>query len=126
MITEIARRDPQDYSRQWESTRGRGTAVKHAALLIESLSSNVPLTMQKCISLLEPHWSCTAYVMRSSLVSAWGNIFYALHNLQADEGKAQSLIQSKQRILDRLMERFKDVNAFTRYEMPLHASSIAA
>ena len=117
MVQEITKASPHDYSSQWEASRGRSLAVKSIAKLIEHLGSAVPLSLLKQSSALEPYWCCTAYPIRSALVSALGELILALKVENAsnnEQEQQQHHHQQQQQMLDRLILRFADVNAFTR------------
>eukprot|EP00803_Ostreobium_quekettii_P008035 evm.model.scf_1145EXC.7 EVM.evm.TU.scf_1145EXC.7 scf_1145EXC:41536-50265(+) len=118
LIAELTAIGPQDYNDQWTATGRTSQLVKNNAALIEALSVAVPASVRKSLSLLEPYWGTTAFPIRSALVTAYGNILIASEKLCVDAAekdiKAMSYIQAKQQMLDRLLERFRDGNAYTR------------
>ena len=100
---------PHDYSHQWDASKGRSQAVKSVSKLLECLGDAVPASLLKQSSALEPYWCCTAYPMRSALVSVLGSLVLSLEG-EERTNKQQELHQ----MLDRLLQRFADTNAFTR------------
>lgn len=106
LFQELTKTSPKDWSLQWESTKGRSTSIKSISRLIECFGDQLADCMIRHSAVLEPYWSCTAHPIRNALLSITGAMIQVLDH---PNGREQQF-----KLLDRLLQRFFDVNAFTR------------
>eukprot|EP00210_Caulerpa_lentillifera_P005529 g5288.t1 len=105
-VQELTKTSPKDWSVQWDATKGRSSSIKSISKLIEALGDILADCMVRYSAALEPYWSCSAHPIRSALLCLTGAMVQALDH---PNGRDQ-----QRKMLDRLMQRFLDINAFTR------------
>ncbi|KAK9839654.1 hypothetical protein WJX81_003584 [Elliptochloris bilobata] len=118
LLREVASVDPAVYERQQKEDAAGTGGVRNVAAFVAELAEQVPRTVAAHISLLAPHLGGRAYSLRSAIVTAIGHLIVrAFPSAPGDDADAQGMRArqlSKQRLLDTLVERALDANAFTR------------
>ncbi|KAJ3683828.1 hypothetical protein LUZ60_014055 [Juncus effusus] len=108
LIREIGRVDPKDYSRDT-------TGAENVGRFLIDLASHSPKLVSTNIGILVPHFGGDSYKIRNSLVGVLGKLVAkAFNDLDGDVSNKSLRLRGKQAMLDVLLERFRDVSAYTR------------
>ncbi|XP_068660218.1 condensin-1 complex subunit CAP-D2 [Aristolochia californica] len=108
LIREIGRTNPRDYVRDTAGADNIGR------FLVE-LADRLPKLVSTNIGILIPHFGGESYKIRNALVSVLGKLVAkAFNDVEGDVSSKSVLLRSKQAMLEILLERCKDVSAYTR------------
>ncbi|XP_074306747.1 condensin-1 complex subunit CAP-D2 isoform X2 [Silene latifolia] len=108
LIREIGRTNPKDY------TKDTAGAENIGRFLVE-LSERLPKLVSTNIGVLVPHFGGESYKIRNSLVAVLGKLVSkAFKDENVDGSSKSSRLRTKQAMLEILMERCRDVSAYTR------------
>ena len=92
-------------------------AAKHVGLFLTELADTMPKLVGTNLALLLPHFGCEAYGLRSGLVQMVGQLVIHIQVIFGDGASAKQeevRVKSKQALLDLLIDRARDSNAFAR------------
>ncbi|KAK6149081.1 hypothetical protein DH2020_016606 [Rehmannia glutinosa] len=108
LIREIGRTDPKDYVKDTVGSENIGR------FLVE-LSDRLPKLLSTNIGLLVPHFGGESYKIRNALVAVLGKLIAKAFNDVEGEVSSKSIrLRTKQAMLEILLERCRDVSAYTR------------
>ncbi|XP_015695348.1 condensin complex subunit 1 isoform X1 [Oryza brachyantha] len=108
LIREIGRTDPKDY------VRDSGGADNVGRFLVE-LADRLPKLMSTNLGVLIPHFGGESYKIRNSLVGVLGKLAAkAFKDVEGDSNSHSLRLRSKHAMLEILIERCRDVSAYTR------------
>ncbi|KAL5197064.1 hypothetical protein ABZP36_000576 [Zizania latifolia] len=108
LIREIGRTDPKDYVRD---TAGADNVGR---FLVE-LADRLPKLMSTNLGVLIPHFGGDSYKIRNSLVGVLGKLAAkAFKDVEGDSSTHSLRLRSKHAMLEILIERCRDVSAYTR------------
>ncbi|KAK8916246.1 hypothetical protein KSP39_PZI022560 [Platanthera zijinensis] len=108
LVREIGRTDPKDYVRD-------GLGAENVGRLIVELADRMPRLISTNIGVLIPHFGGESYKIRNALVGVLGKLVVkAFNDLEKDQSSKIMRLRGKQAMLDILIERCKDVSAYTR------------
>ncbi|KAL6498518.1 Condensin-1 complex subunit CAP-D2 [Orobanche hederae] len=108
LIREIGRTNPKEYVKDTVGAENIGR------FLVE-LSDRMPKVLSTNIGLLVPHFGGESYKIRNALVSVLGKLIAKAFNDVEGEVSSKSIrLRTKQAMLEILMERCRDVSAYTR------------
>ncbi|GER25793.1 condensin complex subunit 1 [Striga asiatica] len=108
LIREIGRTNPKDYIKDTVGAENIGR------FLVE-LSDRLPKLLSTNIGLLVPHFGGESYKIRNALVSVLGKLIAKAFNDVEGEVSSKSIrLRTKQAMLEILLERCRDVSAYTR------------
>ncbi|XP_020579522.1 condensin complex subunit 1 [Phalaenopsis equestris] len=108
LIREFGLTDPKDYARD-------GIGAENVGRFIVELADRMPRLMSTNVGFLVPHFGGESYRIRSALVGVLGKLVAkAFKYLEGDENSKALRLRGKQAMLDILIERCKDVSAYTR------------
>ncbi|KAG8099187.1 hypothetical protein GUJ93_ZPchr0013g37460 [Zizania palustris] len=108
LIREIGRTDPKDYVRD---TAGADNVGR---FLVE-LADRLPKLMSTNLGVLIPHFGGDSYKIRNSLVGVLGKLAAkAFKDVDGDSSTHSLRLRSKHAMLEILIERCRDVSAYTR------------
>ncbi|KAF7819108.1 condensin complex subunit 1 [Senna tora] len=108
LIREIGRTNPKDYVRDTVGAENVGR------LLVE-LADRLPKLVSTNIGILVPHFGGESYKIRNALVSVLGKLIAKAFKDDEGEMSSKSIrLRTKQAMLEILLERCKDVSAYTR------------
>ncbi|KAG8079469.1 hypothetical protein GUJ93_ZPchr0007g4608 [Zizania palustris] len=108
LIREIGRTDPKDYVRD---TAGADNVGR---FLVE-LADRMPKLMSTNLGVLVPHFGGDSYKIRNSLVGVLGKLAAkAFKDVEGDSSTHSLRLRSKHAMLEILIERCRDVSAYTR------------
>lgn len=108
IIREIGRSNPKDYVKDTAGAENIGR------FLVE-LSERLPKLISTNIGILVPHFGGESYKIRNALVGVLGKLVSKA--FKEDEGEVSSKsvrLRTKQAMLEILLERCRDVSAYTR------------
>lgn len=108
LIREIGRTDPKDYARD-------GAGADNVGRFLVELADRSPKLMSTNLGVLLPHFGGESYKIRNSLVGVLGKL--AAKACKDDDGNSSThsmRLRSKQAMLEILIERCRDVSAYTR------------
>jgi condensin complex subunit 1 len=105
LIREIGRTDPKDYVRD-------GVGADNIGRFLVELADRLPKLMSTNIGVLVPHFGGESYKIRNALVGVLGKL--AAKAFKDVEGDSTARLRSKQAMLEILIERCRDVSAYTR------------
>ncbi|KAL0043109.1 hypothetical protein WJX79_009421 [Trebouxia sp. C0005] len=114
LLREVASVDPSVYEQQQQAD---AAGVRSVANFIVELSDRLPHVVASNISLLAPHLGGKAYPIRSAIVTAIGHLIQKAFEPSAAGADAQGTtarLRSKQQLLQTLVDRVRDQNAYTR------------
>ncbi|KAL0030288.1 hypothetical protein WJX77_007662 [Trebouxia sp. C0004] len=114
LLREVASVDPSVYEQQQQAD---AAGVRSVANFIVELSDRLPHVVSSNISLLAPHLGGKAYPIRSAIVTAIGHLIQKAFEPSAAGADAQGTtarLRSKQQLLQTLVDRVRDQNAYTR------------
>jgi condensin complex subunit 1 len=108
LIREIGRTDPKDYVRD-------SAGADNAGRFLVELADRLPKLMSTNIGVLIPHFGGESYKIRNSLVGVLGKLAAKAFKDVEGNSDAHSLrLRSKHAMLEILLERCRDVSAYTR------------
>ncbi|OVA04093.1 Condensin complex [Macleaya cordata] len=108
IIREIGRANPKDYVRDTVGAENVGR------FLVE-LADRLPKLISTNIGLLIPHFGGESYKIRNALVGVLGKLVAkAFQDVEGDVSSKSVRLRSKQAMLEILLERCRDVSAYTR------------
>ncbi|KAL6145156.1 hypothetical protein ACLB2K_055844 [Fragaria x ananassa] len=108
LIREIGRTNPKDYIKDTVGAENVGR------LLVE-LSDRLPKLMSVNIGLLVPHFGGESYKIRNALVGVLGKLVAkAFIDAEGEVNSKSVRLRTKQAMLEILLERCRDVSAYTR------------
>lgn len=108
LIREIGRTNPKDYVRDTVGAENIGR------FLVE-LADRLPKLMSTNIGILVPHFGGESYKIRNALVGVLGKLVVkAFKDVDGDVSAKSVRLRSKQAMLEILLERCRDVSAYTR------------
>ncbi|KAK8460996.1 hypothetical protein SEVIR_2G431300v4 [Setaria viridis] len=105
LIREIGRTDPKDYVRD-------SVGADNVGRFLVELADRLPKLMSTNIGVLVPHFGGDSYKIRNALVGVLGKL--AAKAFKDVEGDNTARLRSKQAMLEILIERCRDVSAYTR------------
>eukprot|EP00898_Chlorokybus_atmophyticus_P002805 jgi/Chlat1/3525/Chrsp23S03800 len=92
--------------------------VKHVGEFIQELATRLPKLVATNLSVLLPLLNCSAYPLRSGMVAAIGVLIVnAFTDAEQTAGGEHARLQSKQGLLNILVERARDTSVWTRSEV---------
>ncbi|KAK7392973.1 hypothetical protein VNO78_21423 [Psophocarpus tetragonolobus] len=109
LVREIGRTNPKDYVKDTVGAENVGR------FLIE-LADRIPKLISTNIGILVPHFGGESYKIRNALVAVLGKLIAkAFKDVDATEASSKSIrLRTKQAMLEILLERCRDVSAYTR------------
>lgn len=108
LIREIGRTNPKDYVRDTVGAENVGR------FLVE-LADRLPKLVSTNIGLLVPHFGGESYKIRNALVGVLGKLIAKAFKDDEGEVSTKSIrLRTKQAMLEILLERCRDVSAYTR------------
>ncbi|KAG0453440.1 hypothetical protein HPP92_024744 [Vanilla planifolia] len=108
LIREIGRTDPKDYARD-------GPGAENIGRFVVELADRLPKLMSTNIGVLVPHFGGESYKIRNALVGVLGKLAAkAFNDLDGDQSSRTMRLRGKQAMLEILIERCKDISAYTR------------
>lgn len=108
LIREFGLTDPKDYARD-------GIGAENVGRFIVELADRLPKLMSTNVGFLVPHFGGESYKIRNALVGVLGKLVAkAFKDLEGDESSKCLRLRGKQAMLEILIERSKDVSAYTR------------
>lgn len=105
LVREIGRSDPKDYARD-------SVGADNVGRFLVELADRLPKLMSTNIGVLIPHFGGESYKIRNALVGVLGKL--AAKAFKDVEGDSNARLRSKQAMLEILIERCRDVSAYTR------------
>ncbi|KAL5659591.1 hypothetical protein ACJX0J_032754, partial [Zea mays] len=105
LIREIGRADPKEYTRD-------SVGADNVGRFLVELADRLPKLMSTNIGVLIPHFGGESYKIRNALVGVLGKL--AAKAFKDVEGDSNARLRSKQAMLEILIERCRDVSAYTR------------
>lgn len=108
LIREIGRTNPKDYVKDTVGAENIGR------FLVE-LADRLPKLVSTNVGLLIPHFGGESYKIRNALVGVLGKLVAKAFNDAEGEVSSKSIrLRTKQAMLEILLERCRDVSAYTR------------
>ncbi|KAF0907364.1 hypothetical protein E2562_015859 [Oryza meyeriana var. granulata] len=108
LIREIGRIDPKDYVRD-------SAGADNVGRFLVELADRLPKLMSTNLGVLVPHFGGESYKIRNSLVGVLGKLAAKTFKDVEGDSNAHSLrLRSKHTMLEILIERCRDVSAYTR------------
>lgn len=107
IIREIGRTNPKDYAKDTSGAENIGR------FLVE-LSERLPKLISTNIGLLIPHFGGESYKIRNALLGVLGKLVSKAFVDEEGESSKSVRLRTKQAMLEILMERCRDVSAYTR------------
>ncbi|XP_048554898.1 condensin-1 complex subunit CAP-D2 [Triticum urartu] len=108
LIREIGRTDPKDYVRD-------GAGADNVGRFLVELADRLPKLMSTNLGVLIPHFGGESYKIRNSLVGVLGKLAAkAFKDVDGNNSAHSIRLRSKQAMLEILIERCRDVSAYTR------------
>lgn len=108
LIREIGRMNPKDYARD-------ASGAENVGRFLVELADRLPKLMSTNIGMLMPHFGGESYKIRSSLVGVFGKLIAkAFKDTDSNSSSGTHRLRSKQAMLDVLVDRCRDVSAYTR------------
>ncbi|RDY13843.1 Condensin complex subunit 1 [Mucuna pruriens] len=109
LVREIGRTNPKDYVKDTVGAENVGR------FLVE-LADRVPKLISTNIGILVPHFGGESYKIRNALVAVLGKLIAkAFKDVDGGEVSSKSIrLRTKQAMLEILLERCRDVSAYTR------------
>ncbi|XP_021310250.1 condensin complex subunit 1 isoform X2 [Sorghum bicolor] len=105
LVREIGRADPKEYARD-------SVGADNVGRFLVELADRLPKLMSTNIGVLIPHFGGESYKIRNALVGVLGKL--AAKAFKDVEGDSNARLRSKQAMLEILIERCRDVSAYTR------------
>ncbi|XP_022158546.1 condensin complex subunit 1 [Momordica charantia] len=108
LIREVGKTNPKDY------VKDTGGAENIGRFLVE-LADRLPKLFSTNIGLLIPHFGGESYKIRNALVGVLGKLVAkAFCNIEGEQSCKSVRLRTKQAMLEILLERCRDVSAYTR------------
>ncbi|KAL0404834.1 UNVERIFIED_CONTAM: Condensin complex subunit [Sesamum radiatum] len=108
LIREIGRTNPKDYVKDTVGAENIGR------FLVE-LADRLPKLLSTNIGLLVPHFGGESYKIRNALVGVLGKLIAkAFNDVEGEVSSKSTRLRTKQAMLEILLERCRDVSAYTR------------
>jgi condensin complex subunit 1 len=108
LIREIGRMNPKDYARD-------ASGAENVGRFLVELADRSPKLMSTNVGMLMPHFGGESYKIRSSLVGVFGKLIAkAFKDTDSNSSSGTHRLRSKQAMLDVLLDRCRDVSAYTR------------
>ncbi|KAG1371126.1 condensin complex subunit 1 [Cocos nucifera] len=108
LIREISRTDPKDYVRD-------GVGAENVGRFLVDLADHSPKLMSTNVGVLVPHFGGESYKIRNALVGVLGKLVAkAYKDVEGDMSSKSLRLRGKQAMLEILLERCRDVSAYTR------------
>lgn len=108
LIREIGRTNPKDYVKDTAGAENIGR------FLVE-LADRLPKLISTNIGLLVPHFGGESYKIRNALVGVLGKLVAkAFNDIEGEVSSKSIRLRTKQAMLEILLERARDVSAYTR------------
>ena len=108
LIREIGQTDPKDYVRD-------STGSENIGRFLVELSDLSPKIISTNIGILIPHFGGDSYKIRNALIGVLGKLVMKAFNDNDGDLSSRSLrLRGKQALLSILLERSRDVSAYTR------------
>ncbi|KAI3772650.1 hypothetical protein L6452_03840 [Arctium lappa] len=108
LIREIGRTNPKDYVKDTVGAENIGR------FLVE-LADRLPKLISTNIGLLVPHFGGESYKIRNALVGVLGKLVVkAFNDIEGEVSSKSIRLRTKQAMLEILLERARDVSAYTR------------
>ncbi|CAH1432213.1 unnamed protein product [Lactuca virosa] len=108
LIREIGRTNPKDYVKDTVGAENIGR------FLVE-LADRIPKLISTNIGLLVPHFGGESYKIRNALVAVMGKLVAkAFNDIEGEVSSKSIRLRTKQAMLEILLERARDVSAYTR------------
>lgn len=105
LVREIGRADPKEYARD-------SVGADNVGRFLVELADRLPKLMSTNIGVLIPHFGGESYKIRNALVGVLGKL--VAKAFKDVEGDSNARLRSKQAMLEILIERCRDVSAYTR------------
>jgi len=111
LIREIGRTNPKDYVKDTVGAENIGR------FLVE-LAERLPKLVSTNIGVLVPHFGGESYKIRNALVGVLGKLVAnAFKDIEGEVSSKSVRLRTKQAMLEILLERCRDVSAYTRRTM---------
>jgi len=108
LIREIGRTSPKDYMKD-------GVGAENIGRFLVELSERLPKLVSTNIGILVPHFGGESYKIRNALVAVLGKLVSKAFKDEEGEVSSKSVrLRTKQAMLEILLERCRDVSAYTR------------
>lgn len=108
LIREIGRLNPKDYARD-------GIGADNIGKFLVELAERLPRLVATNVGVLMPHFGGESYKIRSALISVFGKLVSkASKEVDGNGASETSRLRSKQAMIDVMMERSRDMSAYTR------------
>ncbi|XP_078446806.1 binding protein isoform X2 [Wolffia australiana] len=108
LIREIGQTDPKDFVRDT-------TGAENVGSFLVELAGLSPKIMSTNIGILIPHFGGESYKIRNALIGVLGRLVAkAFNDIEGDASSKSLRLRGKQALLNILLERARDVSAYTR------------
>lgn len=108
LIREVGRTDPKDYVRD-------GVGAENIGRFLVELADQSPKLMSTNVGVLVPHFGGESFKIRNALVGVLGRLVAkAYKDVEGDASSKCLRLRGKQAMLEILLERCRDVSAYTR------------
>ncbi|XP_018677159.2 condensin-1 complex subunit CAP-D2 isoform X1 [Musa acuminata AAA Group] len=108
LIREVGRTDPKDYVRD-------GVGAENIGRFLVELADQSPKLMSTNVGVLVPHFGGESFKIRNALVGVLGRLVAkAYKDVEGDVSSKCLRLRGKQAMLEILLERCRDVSAYTR------------
>lgn len=108
LIREVGRTNPKDYIKDTVGAENVGR------FLVE-LADKLPKLMSTNVGILVPHFGGESYKMRNALIGVLGKlVMKAFKDIEGEMSSKCVRLRAKQAMLEILLERCRDVSAYTR------------
>lgn len=108
LVREIGRTNPKDYVKDT-------TGAENVGRFLVELADRLPKLISTNVGLLVPHFGGESYKIRNALVGVLGKLVAKAFNDVEGEVCSKSIrLRTKQAMLEILLERCRDVSAYTR------------
>ncbi|RZS00606.1 hypothetical protein BHM03_00030349 [Ensete ventricosum] len=108
LIREIGRTDPKDYVRD-------GVGAENIGRFLVELADQSPKLMSTNVGVLVPHFGGESFKIRNALVGVLGRLVAKAYiDVEGDVSSKCLRLRGKQAMLEILLERCRDVSAYTR------------
>ncbi|XP_017253367.1 condensin-1 complex subunit CAP-D2 isoform X1 [Daucus carota subsp. sativus] len=108
LIREIGRTNPKEYVRD-------AVGAENIGRFLVELSDRLPKLISTNIGLLVPHFGGESYKIRNALVGVLGKLVSkAFSDFEGEVSSKSIRLRTKQAMLEILLERCRDVSAYTR------------
>ncbi|XP_028550454.1 condensin complex subunit 1 [Dendrobium catenatum] len=108
LIREFGLTDPKDYARD-------SIGAENVGRFIVELADRLPRLVSTNVGFLVPHFGGESYKIRNALLGVLGKLVAkAFNDFEGDQSSKILRLRGKQAMLEILIERCKDVSAYTR------------